>query len=415
VAYCRRGAEGRKIPMKVGVFFPGSPPTVGGGHTFEQEVLRSLLELSMESAHEFFLYFGMEYADTSQPLPATKNLQSKWLDLRDYVSARRMFLLKTAQKFRFIRRWVIAPKILQLSAQKDHAQLMWFPTPVSLPVEIPYIATMYDIQHRLQPWFPEVSQKGVWDFREDYFSSYLRRATYIITPNQTGQDELTFFYQIPSEHFRQLPHFVPRITQLPSQNEISSILKKYGISSPYLFYPAQFWAHKNHVNLLKALNILREQYKIDLDLVLTGYDKGNLQYVKSVVERLHLQEHIYFLDFVPRQDLIVLYAGAFALTYVTYFGPENLPPLEAFACGCPVIASDVPGAAEQFGGAVLRVNPSQPGEIASAVKKLHEDGQLRAIMIEKGLARAQGFNSCDYVRAVFKMIDEFESIRINWE
>jgi len=401
--------------MKVGVYFPGVPPTVGGGYTFEQEILRSLLELSEKSAHDFVLYFDTANTDITQSLPETKNLHSKWLDVREYVSAGRMFLLKASQKFRFMRGWVIAPKILQLAAQKDHAQLMWFPTPISLPVEIPYIATMYDIQHRLQPWFPEVSQKGQWDYRENFFSSYLRRATYIITPNRTGQDELSFFYQIPSEHFRRLPHFTPRIAELPSQNEVSSILKKYGFSSPYLFYPAQFWAHKNHVNLLKALSILREQYKIDLDLVLTGYDKGNLQYVKSMVERFHLQEYVHFLNFVPRQDLIALYTGAFALTYVTYFGPENLPPLEAFACGCPVIASDVPGAAEQFGDAVLRVNPSQPSEIALAVKKLYEDGQLRAIMIEKGTARAHTFDSCDYVSAVFRIVDEFESIRINWE
>ena len=298
--------------------------------------------------------------------------------------------------------------------ERDKIQMVWYATPQYIPVDVPYIATMWDIQHRLQPWFPEVSRAGEWDHREKIYARFLRMATYIIAPNQTGQDELAMFYQIPPARFRRLRHPVPHIEKTPTKEEVASVLEKHHISNRYIFYPAQFWAHKNHVNLLKAFSILHKNYHLDLDLVFTGSDQGNLEYIKSLVQNLSMNGKVHFLGFVPRDDLMALYAGAFALTYVTYFGPENLPPLEAFACGCPVIASAVAGAKEQLGDAALLVDGSKPEEIAIAVKKIHDNPHLREKLIQKGLARAKEYSGLDYVRDVFAIFDEFEVVRNTW-
>lgn len=404
--------------MKVGVFFPGFDPSSGGGYTFEQEILRALLELHKESHHVFTLYFAASAGPDGmkKPLPSGQKVRSHWVEPPKNIAPGRMFLSKVAGNLGW-KMFVISPDVpLQMAAERDNIQLMWFATCIYWPVEIPYIATMWDIEHRLQPWFPEVSHKGPWgwEYREAYYADFLRRAAYIITPNQVGQDELSFFYQIPAIRFRRLAHPAPQIEKVPSREESVSILKKYGLSVPYLFYPAQFWPHKNHVNLLKALQILRESYQIEFDLVLVGSDQGNQSYIQAVAGELHLKEHIHFLGFVSREDLIALYTNAFALTYVTYFGPENLPPLEAFACACPVIASDVAGAAEQLGDAALRVDPSHPQEIAFAIRRVYEDPLLRADLIAKGLARVRIFTGRDYVRGVFAMLDDFEAVRSNW-
>jgi len=403
--------------MKVGVFFPSFKSISGGGYTFEQEILQALLELSTESRHEFNLYFVRGSNRSKEPLPSAKNIKAQWLKSPKKIPPRRKFFSGIAEKMGW-NKLVITPQApLQKAAERDGIQVMWFVTIFYWQVEMPYIATMWDIQHRLQPWFPEVSHNGIggWDYRETYYANFLRRATKIIVPSQAGQNELELFYQIPPDRFCRLPHPTPRIKPTPSEDDITLVRKKYGLSKRYLFYPAQFWAHKNHVNLLKALNILHEKYKIDLDLVLTGSDQGNLEYVRSVIEELHLKESVHILGFIPREDLIALYAGAFALAYVSYFGPENLPPLEAFAYGCPVIASNVHGSEEQLGDAVLRVNPSSPDEIASAVKRIHDDPALRSGLIAKGLERAGKFTSRDYIRAVFTMLDDFEAIRGNWK
>jgi glycosyltransferase involved in cell wall biosynthesis len=304
---------------------------------------------------------------------------------------------------------------LQKKVKEKNIEFMWFLTPIYESVDIPYIATMFDIQHRLQPWFPEVGTNVMWNYRESYYSTHLRRATYIITPNEIGMKELALFYQITPDRFRLLQHPVPSVEAPMSSEDIQKVLEKHKIPPLYLIYPAQFWPHKNHVNLLLALQILRDQYQIDIDLVLVGSEKGNMQFVQDVAKRLSLSQHVHFLGFVPRYELIALYQGAFALTYVSFFGPENLPPLEAFACECPVIASDVPGSKEQFDDAALIVKGHQPEDIAQAVKKLINDPALRKSFIEKGKKRAMRYTSNDYVQDIFRMLNEFEPVRRNWQ
>src|SRR4029078_10301868 len=132
-----------------------------------------------------------------------------------------------------------------------------------------------------------------------------------------------------------------------------------------------------------------------------GSNKGNEEYLRTFAAQLNPPVDVAFLGFVPLEDLVALYRGAFALAYVTFFGPENLPPLEAFALGCPVIASDVSGAREQLGDAALFVDPRNPAEIAGAIKQLRDDDTLRASLIDKGRARAERWTATEFVRGVF--------------
>jgi glycosyltransferase involved in cell wall biosynthesis len=120
------------------------------------------------------------------------------------------------------------------------------------------------------------------------------------------------------------------------------------------------------------------------------------------------------LGFVSTEQLLSLYRHAVALTYVTFFGPENLPPLEAFAAGCPVVASDVAGAREQLGDAVLLVDPRRPEEIAAAVKSVYSDRALRAKLIERGRERAKRSTPATFVAEVIAWLDDFEGVRRNW-
>ena len=135
--------------------------------------------------------------------------------------------------------------------------------------------------------------------------------------------------------------------------------------------------------------------------------------MRNFASQLQPSINVSFLGFVPLEDLVALYRGAFALSYVTFFGPENLPTLEAFALGCPVIASDVSGAREQLGDAALFVDPRNPSEIAAAIKSLQDD-DLRRSLIDKGRARAERWTAKDFVRGVFNAFDEFEPVRRCW-
>jgi glycosyltransferase involved in cell wall biosynthesis len=214
---------------------------------------------------------------------------------------------------------------------------------------------------------------------------------------------------VPSERIRVAPFPTPTFAgpeSVPNQPP--------RLAGEYLFYPAQFWPHKNHANLLHALRLLRERDKLDLSLALTGSDKGNQPFVRDLASSLNLIDHVHFLGFVSREELASLYRHAFALTFVTFFGPDNLPPLEAFAVGCPVVASDVSGAREQLGDAALLVDPRSPEQIADAVLSLRRDPALRARLIQRGKDRASNVSARGYVDTILKWLDEFEPVRRCW-
>jgi glycosyltransferase involved in cell wall biosynthesis len=168
------------------------------------------------------------------------------------------------------------------------------------------------------------------------------------------------------------------------------------------------------MNLLLALKQLGES-GLKIPLVLSGADFGNRAYVEDQILELGLQEQVHLLGFVPQGDLPALYRGALALTYVSFFGPENMPPLEAFAFGCPVIAANVSGAEEQMDGAALLVNPADPGEIAAAIRKVASDGNLRKRLVARGRKRAGRWTTDDFVHGAFSILDSFETTRHTWK
>jgi glycosyltransferase involved in cell wall biosynthesis len=400
--------------MRVGVFTPGYLPESGGGYTFEQDLLQSLTEISRESSHEFVIFFENPKMHELQ-LPGNETLhakviiQSRLKSLLSRLLERITFQLGRKKKMAREVYYSLSDAIVQ-----ENIEFLWFLTPYHYLVDIPYIATIWDIQHRVQPWFPEVSAKIEWDGREKYLSQYIQRATYIITPNRVGRDEISFYYQISPERFLLLPHPAPKIS-VQETIQVDEVLEKYQLSRQgYLLYPAQFWPHKNHINLLRALKILRDNYKISIPLVLVGADKGNLNHVLASAKDMGIDGLLHVLGFVSKEDLISLYQGAFALTYLSLFGPENLPPLEAFICGCPVIVARVAGAEEQYGDAALLVDGTHPGEIAGEINALYTNPNLRERLIAKGCIRAEAFTAKEYVREVFTALDQFEAVRQNW-
>lgn len=400
--------------MKVGIYIAGYAPHAGGGYTFEQEVLTSLDRIAPNCRHEFTLFFDTVMQTEKEDVFFSENIKSIYLNYPIKKSKLQMALTGLIKKLRS-GTFAIEEGTFQELTERENIELVWFPTPIYVHTDIPYIATMWDIQHRLQPWFPEVGKLKEWTGREAHYATHLRRASYVITGTKIGSDELSFFYQISTDRLRILPLPVPTIGSLPAEDDILKTFKKYGISPNYLFYPAQFWPHKNHANLLFALQILKDTYGEEKHLVLVGSDYGNLEYIRDLARKLKLQDQVHFLGFVPREDLISLYIGAYALVFVSLFGPDNLPPLEAFKCNCPVIVSDYRGAREQYGDAPLFVNGLNPNEIAEAIYQLIREPSLRMELIEKGSRRAKIYNGTDYVQDIIKVFDDFEKVRRNWK
>jgi len=162
------------------------------------------------------------------------------------------------------------------------------------------------------------------------------------------------------------------------------------------------------------LRRLHRDHRMPLSLVLTGSDQGSLAYVRVVAEQLGLTPHVHFLGFVPHEDVIAFYRSAFALSYVSFFGPENLPPLDAMALGCPVVLSDIPGVRTLFGDAPVLVNPRSEASIADAIRWLHDDPDQRCQRAKAGKEIATRNTPEKYVRSIHAILDDFEPLRRCW-
>jgi len=398
--------------MRVGVYIAGRSPEVGGGYTFENDVFRGLLELHRKSRHAFTIlcptgaYNGLRREAESSgivvsPVPEDSKL-SRWGEA-------------LRRELAFVRAHWRRPTPLDRAAAAAEVDFLWFVSAGIHCTDLPFLTVVWDLQHRLTPWFPEMSACGLWDRRELSHRWFLPRAAGVVTGTRIGQFELERFYQVPSERVLILPHPTPAFALAAAgQAADPDTPARLGVEGPFILYPAQFWPHKNHVNLVLALQLLRQRYGLPLSLVLVGSDKGNRAQVEQMAARCGVAEAVRFLGFVSREDLVALYCKAVALTYMSWCGPENLPPLEAFALGCPVVATDIPGASEQLGEAAMLVLPGSPESIATGIKQVWEDAELRERLVLAGHVRARKWTARDYVHGVFEFLDRFEPIIRCW-
>ncbi|KRB81405.1 hypothetical protein ASE00_15630 [Sphingomonas sp. Root710] len=275
-----------------------------------------------------------------------------------------------------------------------------------------YIATVWDICHRDWPEFPEVRDFGEFLVRDRLYASVLPRAAAVIADSPELSNRLADLYGVAPARIIAMPFLPSPFLGTASPVRQSATLDKHHLTPGYFYYPAQFWAHKNHVAILDALILLRQR-GIEPRVVFTGKDHGNLSHISDYVARNMLADQVKILGFVDAGDIKGLYEGASALLMPTYFGPTNIPPLEAWSLGIPVIYSDF--LKGQVGDAALLVDPSSATSIADAMiecdspqtrERLIAAGRERARVLETARTAAEGELS--------RLLEQFASIRRCW-
>ncbi len=371
--------------MRVGLLAPPHSKEAGGGYTYVAMVFAAVERFAFRAEIVILDFRAIDYFPES--------------DIVDDESVRP----SAPVNVRFTR-------ALNHHIRLHRLDLLWLVTPSTIMTpSIPFIVTVWDLAHRYYPFFPEVSKYGwTWQEREDYHRTTLPRASYVLTGTRRGAHEITTCYGIPDERIRVIPLPAPRIDA--KIGEAASPVK-----GRYLFYPAQFWPHKNHVRAIRALRLLVEDaaYK-DLGLVFVGADKDNEGFVRQLVRDEGVTDHVHFLGFVERPVVEALYRNAAALLYLSFLGPDNLPPLEAFDCLCPVIISDHAGHREQLGDAALYVDPLDEKAIADAVRTLLGDPSLREKLVERGAKANETRRIESYLSAIDGIFAEFAAYRLCW-
>jgi glycosyltransferase involved in cell wall biosynthesis len=296
--------------------------------------------------------------------------------------------------------------------------LLFCPVPTTFGFEcgIPFVMAIHDLQHRLQPEFPEVSCCGQWRHREVLFRNASRYAQAVLVDSETGKEDVIACYgsHIDADRVFPLP-FIPSTgtTARVRDADIAAVIRKYRLPGHFIFYPAQFWQHKNHARLIHALHMNRVNHRLDIPIVLVGANKGLISEGRETVfnnmntlaELLGVRDLVHYLGYVPDEDMAPLYAAATCLAMPTFFGPTNIPILEAWRYGCPVLSSDIRGVRDQVGDGGILVDPTSATAIAEAVMRFWQDDDLRRRTALAGRKRLALYTATDFQKRLFDIGD----------
>jgi glycosyltransferase involved in cell wall biosynthesis len=299
--------------------------------------------------------------------------------------------------------------------QDDNIDLVYFLCPSNLSlsiINIPYIFTLFDLGHLQSMQFPEVANNRLFEKRENLYSKSLKKAYKIVVDSNFNKELVSNKYNLEISRVEVLK-YLPNIRVIKSDENID-VKNKYNLKNDYIFYPAQFWAHKNHIYILKAIKILRDKKNIDVDVIFSGSDKGNLSYLMKFAKAIKVDDLIHYIGFVPNEEIPSLYKQSLALVMPTYLGPTNIPPLEAFAYQTPVCYSDMPSFREQVGDAAFFMDLKNPNSLAEILDLLKNNKTLKNDKILKGEQILNNWNEEDFYKKLLKIFNEFNYFRETW-
>lgn len=269
---------------------------------------------------------------------------------------------------------------------------------------IKQICPIWDLMHKYEPQFEEVGGDDEITTRDNYFLDICHNAKVVLADSKIGKQHILDTYGSYVEGLKNKIEILPYIPADYIYQKEEKKCERLRFEK-YVFYPAQFWTHKNHINLIKAISKLSNE-GIIVNLVFVGAEKNNLESVKRAIITYDLIEQVQILGFVSNKEMVYLYKNARMLCMPTFFGPTNIPPLEAFALGCPVAISGIYATLEQVGDAALLFNPNSVDEIADCIKMLWTDDGLCADLIQKGFAKTKSWGQEQFTKRLEEIIEK---------
>lgn len=366
-------ARARPAPLRLGVFVDQRIEAGGG---FQQSLTASVLASKLAPELCRCTYFS-PYAQTVEALAALG------LDAhRVALGPLRLALLAARSRIvhpgsvRLLRR-LFGANALERVFESRGIELVYFtsPTPYAQRLErLNYFYTVWDLCHRDELEFPEVRHDREFESRERLYRAVLPKAARVFVDSEQGARQLARRYAVDAERIRVLAFSPSRDTQVSEpayEAHFVDVRQTYGIDGDYVFYPAQFWAHKNHVYLLEALHALEARHGIRLSAVFSGGDIGGAQaFVAERARALGLADRVKFIGFVPGRLLPYLYRQSLALVMPTYFGPTNIPPLEALMHGTPVVYPQGLAQASGLEAGALTIDLADPDTLVERLRGL---------------------------------------------
>jgi glycosyltransferase involved in cell wall biosynthesis len=282
--------------------------------------------------------------------------------------------------------------LLKIGINKMDLDIVHFPFTTINPMKvfIPSVLTFHDLQHE---YYPEFFSRKELVFRRKTYQASAVEATSIIAISEYTKKSLIEKYNIPPDKINVIYLSAgPDFKIINDAEKVERIRKKYHLKTPFMFYPAASWPHKNHKNLIEALRLITDRYRFKGQLILTGLKMHSHSEIMRKIETLQLEEKVRLLEYIPKDDLPCIYNLAKLMIFPSLFEGFGMPLIEAMACGCPIICSDVTSIPEVVGNAAMTFNPNSPEDIAEKLISVWDDDNKRSRMRSLGFERRKKFS-----------------------
>lgn len=278
---------------------------------------------------------------------------------------------------------------------------------VGIPFEkqCPFVITLHDVIPFRMP--ETVSDRYIHIFNE-VLPKIVSLCDGIITVSNFSKYDIAKAFNYPLDKIYVTHLAAENIYRPLDKANCSQIIKaKYGISENFILYVGGFSPRKNIQGLLKAFEKASSKIEKDMLLVIAGYKGKSYEAYKELCGQLHISEKVIFPGFINIDDMPYLYNASSLLVYPSFYEGFGLPPVEAMACGTPVIASNVTSIPEITKNNALLVDPYDIDELSNAIYTVLYDSDMRKALASKGLNLS---NTLNWKNTAISTINAYKNI-----
>jgi len=356
-----------------------STSVIQGGHTGIAEYVFALMRAFATAAehHEFVLFV----LEKDLPLFAFAGETAKLVP----VAERFRPPLQDIHWHQRILPGLVREHRLDVLHVPSYRRMLW-------PKPCPLVATVHDLAAFRVP--------GKYDWKRMFYGRVVaqrlaRRQDAIIAISHTTARDIAKFWKIGGERVTVIHHGVDGRRFAPAPAGIAKAVgrERFGLDRPFFLYVARLeHPAKNHLRLITAYERFRAATRLPWQLVLAGKDWHGANVIHSAIERSPCSQDIRRLGFVSEEDLPMLYRAADVFVCPSLYEGFGMPPLEAMACGCPVICADRGALAEVTGDAAILVDPEDVAGLAAQLTRVAIEEDVRGALRKAGLERAAYFD-----------------------
>lgn len=266
---------------------------------------------------------------------------------------------------------------------------------------------IYDLSYEKYPQFAEPRNQA---FLSTQVRKSTQRASRILTISKNSKTEIAEFYKFPKEKIDIIYPAVDRSRFRPlAEREVVAIKEKYDIYGEYILFVGNIEPRKNLLNLLLAYEQLPKELRQKYSLLLVGAKGWQDGEIFETINRLHNKGDRIQLPsrYVEDMDIPAIYNGASLFVYPSLYEGFGIPPVEAMACGVPVITSNNSSLPESCGNAAVLIDASSVKDLRSAIENLMSNPKLLGDLTVKGYSQADNFSwdlSADILLSSIKQI-----------